>query len=210
VVIIDDEEIAREALSVFLENDGIEVAAVAADGVSGLRAVREFRPDVALVDLGLPNLSGAEVTTRIHAVAPEVRVLVVTGSDREADVIEAIRAGATGYLLKSSTASEVTRAIRVLAAGGAALSDRVASRLMKVVREGSGTNGSAQNRCACLSAREVEILVRIAAGKDNANIAADLYLSPHTVKNHVAHILGKLKLENRTQAAAEAVRAGLV
>lgn len=210
VVIIDDEEIAREALRVYMEADGIHVVGMTGDGVSGLAMVRDERPDVALVDLGLPDLSGVEVTASITSVAPETQVLVITGSESERDILEAVRAGACGYLPKSATATEVAKAARRVSRGEPALSDRIVGGLMKAIRDGNGACPDAVTLCSSLSSRELEILTRVAAGMDNADIALELYLSPHTVKNHVAHILRKLKLENRVQAAAQAVRAGLV
>lgn len=214
VVVVDDEPISRRALRGFLEDAGIEVAAEAADGEAGLRAVLDVAPDVALVDLGLPVIPGIQVTERISALAPATRVLVVTGSSESVDVIDALRAGASGYLLKEAGAEEIVAATLAVARGEPVFSAAVASQLIEVVRhrppsqDGLIQDGGRPDEIQ-LTQRELEILKLIAAGKDNAEIAKLLIVSRHTVKNHVANILAKLQLENRIQAAVHAVRTGL-
>jgi DNA-binding NarL/FixJ family response regulator len=211
-VLIDDDPLARSALERFLTDDGIEVAAVAVDGESGLAAVIDAAPDVALVDLGLPDIPGVEVTRRIGVASPATSILVITGSDHQADVIQAMRAGATGYLLKDAGANEIASATRAVGRGEVVLSQPIAARLTALARESREpppANGLSLEAETALTPRELEILRLIAEGKDNAEIASELYVSPFTVKNHVANILGKLHLQNRIQAAVHAVRVGI-
>jgi DNA-binding NarL/FixJ family response regulator len=211
-VIVDDEPLVRTALRTFLEAAGIEVVAVVAAGLLAIEAIDAALPDVALIDLGLPDISGAAVISRISISAPATKTLVVTGSDDEDDVVECIRAGASGYLLKTASSEEIVNAVATVAAGEPILSPDIASRLMQVVRQHDLRDESESRPSpiiAGLTERESQILRLIATGMDNGAIAGELYLSPHTVKNHVANILAKLHLENRIQAAVEAARSGL-
>jgi DNA-binding NarL/FixJ family response regulator len=211
-VIVDDEPIVRTALRNFLETGGIEIVAAISCGTLALEAIATSAPDVALIDLGLPDIAGTEVIRQLAVTAPATQVLVVSGSDSEADVIESICAGASGYLLKTASSDEIVSAVRSVARGEPILSAGIASRLMGVIRRGALTQVELRQReelAAGLTKRESEVLRLIAAGKDNGAIASELYVSPHTVKNHVANILAKLHLENRIQAAVEAARSGL-
>lgn len=210
VVVIEDEPLARTALQSLLTDGGVEVAGCAETGKRGISTVLEVAPDVALVDLGLPDMSGVEVTREIGTHSPATRVLVVTASDAHEDVVDAIRAGATGYLLKEAAESEIVEAVRAVARDEPILSKRIASRLFALAREAPvrDRNGTVDT-AAALTARELEILRLIAEGKDNTEIASELSVSPFTVKNHVSNILGKLQLQNRIQAAVHAVRVGL-
>jgi DNA-binding NarL/FixJ family response regulator len=210
-VIIDDEPLARTALKRFLTDAGIAVVGVGVDAQAGIEAVIATAPDVALVDLGLPDMPGVEATSRIAALSPATKVLVVTASDAQDDVIDAMRAGATGYLLKDASADEIAAATRAVAGGEPVLSGQIASRLITLACESprhANSNGLV-DADADLTPRELEILRMLAEGKDNAEIAAELNVSPFTVKNHVANILGKLHMHNRIQAAVHAVRVGI-
>jgi two-component system NarL family response regulator len=210
VVAVDDHDLFRSGLVRLLsEQDGIDVIEQAADGERGVRVVLRERPDVVLMDLGLPGMSGIEATRRILEQMPAAKVLVLTISDAERDVSEAILAGARGYLLKESTLEEIVGGIRSAALGQSTLSPRVAAGLLDRLRA-LEQSGRAREGEAELTARELEILGLIAAGKDNAEIAAELVISAQTVKNHVSSILAKLRLENRIQAAVYAVRRNLV
>jgi two-component system NarL family response regulator len=210
VVAVDDHDLFRSGLVRLLsEQDGIEVVEQAADGERGVRVVLRERPDVVLMDLGLPGMSGIEATRRILEQMPAAKVLVLTISDAERDVSEAILAGARGYLLKESTLEEIVGGIRSAALGQSTLSPRVAAGLLDRLRA-LEQSGRAREGEAELTARELEILGLIAAGKDNAEIAAEIVISAQTVKNHVSSILAKLRLENRIQAAVYAVRRNLV
>ena len=192
-MVVDEHDLFRSGLVRLLsEQDGIEVVDEAADGERAVRVVGRVRPDVVLMDLGLPGISGIEATRHIFDQMPGANVLVLTISDAQRDVIDAILAGARGYLLKESTLSPR------IAAG-------LLDRLRTLEQSGRVREGEAE-----LTERELEILGLIAAGKENAEIGAELVISSQTVKNHVSSILAKLRLENRIQAAVHAVRRGIV
>jgi DNA-binding NarL/FixJ family response regulator len=163
------------------------------------------------MDLKLPGISGAEATRRLLAAEPGLSVLVLTVSAEGEDIDDALAAGARGYLLKDASARELVAGVRAAAAGEAALSPAVASRLVASLRDARrARDASGGPNPADLSARELEVLRLISEGLENTQIAAALYISPETVKDHVSHILVKLGVENRIQAAVYAVRAGLV
>jgi DNA-binding NarL/FixJ family response regulator len=167
-------------------------------------------PDVVVMDLNMPGIGGVEATRQIAMVAPLTRVLVLTISDQDADVMDAIVAGACGYLLKDASIEELMAGIRAAAAGESLVSPAIASKVLQRLR---ATSASPRDEAAIrseLSDREIQVLKLIANGKDNAQIAADLHISPKTVKNHISNILMKLQIENRIQAAVYAVRSGLV
>jgi two-component system NarL family response regulator len=210
VVVVDDHDLFRSGLVRLLsEQDGIEVVEEAADGERAVRVVGRMRPDVVLMDLGLPGISGIEATRHIFEQMPGANVLVLTISDAERDVIDAILAGARGYLLKESTLDEIIGGIRSAAVGQSTLSPRIAARVLDRLRA-LEQSGRVRDGEAELTERELEILGLIAAGKENAEIGAELVISSQTVKNHVSSILAKLRLENRIQAAVHAVRRGIV
>jgi DNA-binding NarL/FixJ family response regulator len=210
VVVVDDHELFRSGLVRLLtEQDGIEVVEEAADGERAVRVVGRVRPDVVLMDLGLPGISGIEATRHILEQMPGANVLVLTISDAERDITNAILAGARGYLLKESTLEEIIGGIRSAAIGQSTLSPRVAAGLLDRLRALEQT-GRAREGETELTERELEILGLIAAGKENAEIGAELVISSQTVKNHVSSILAKLQLDNRIQAAVHAVRRGIV
>jgi DNA-binding NarL/FixJ family response regulator len=210
VVVVDDHDIFRSGLVRLLsDEEGIEVVEQAADGERAVRVVARETPDVVLMDLRLPGISGVEATRRILERVPDTNVLVLTISDAERDVTDAIQAGARGYLLKESTLEEIMSGIRSAAVGQSTLSPRVAASVLDRLRTLERT-GRAREGEADLTERELEILGLIAAGKDNSEIADELVISSQTVKNHVSSILAKLQLENRVQAAVHAVRRGIV
>jgi DNA-binding NarL/FixJ family response regulator len=155
-------------------------------------------------------MSGVEATRHITGVAPLTRVLVLTISDQDADVMDAILAGACGYLLKDSSIQELIAGIRAAAIGESLISPNIASKVLQRVRASSTSPEIAEAIRAELSDREIEVLKLIANGKDNAQIAGELHISPKTVKNHISNILMKLQIDNRIQAAVYAVRSGIV
>ena len=172
-----------------------------------------MRPDVVLMDLRLPGISGVEVIKQLSLLAPASRILVLTRSE-ENRVVEAIVAGATGYILKNAAPETITNAVLSTAAGESVLSSQIAGRLLERIRAlglpvtGTNDNDAVAIRAA-LTDRELEIFTRLASGKSNQEIAHDLALSSNTVANHIASILTKLHLENRIQAAVQAVRSGI-
>jgi DNA-binding NarL/FixJ family response regulator len=206
-VIVDDHEVFRRGLARLLGEHDIEVVGQAADGWEALKAVGRLAPDVVVMDLSLPRMSGIEAITRMSVDAPATRVLVLTISADEADVTKAILAGASGYLLKDASIEEIVAGVRAAAAGESLISSKVATTLLERVRS---TTSATPEHQAELSEREIEVMRLVAEGMDNAAIAEVLYISPQTVKNHISNILAKLQMENRLQAAVYAVRQGIV
>jgi DNA-binding NarL/FixJ family response regulator len=185
------------------------VLAEAVNGAEAVKLVRELAPDVVVMDLNMPTMSGVDATRLITAQSPLTRVIVLSISDEDADVMDAIVAGACGYLLKDSSISEVVTGIRSAAVGASLISPTIASKVLQRVRATTADTDIAETIRTELSDRELEVLKLIANGKDNAQIAAELVISPKTVKNHISNILMKLQMQNRIQAAVYAVRSGL-
>jgi DNA-binding NarL/FixJ family response regulator len=210
VIVVEDHQLFREGVSNLLRQHGITVTAEAADAGEAVALAAETKPEVALMDLNLPDATGIEATRRLRIVSPLTRVLILTVSASENDITDALQAGACGYLLKDAPPEEIVTATRAAAAGHSFLSPRVATLLLERFRDSSSANGLPEDLLPTLTERELEVLSLIAAGKENAEIAEALVISQHTVKNHVSGILVKLELENRIQAAVYAVRNGLV
>jgi DNA-binding NarL/FixJ family response regulator len=210
VLIVDDHDLFRTGLRNLLEEQGILVIGEAAAGNEAIRAVRELAPDVVVMDLNMPGMSGVEATRHITGVAPLTRVLVLTISDQDNDVLDAILAGACGYLLKDSSIQDLMAGIRAASIGESLISPHIAAKVLRRVRSTSTVPAIAETIRAELSDREIEVLKLIANGKDNAQIAGELHISPKTVKNHISNILMKLQIDNRIQAAVYAVKSGIV
>ena len=210
VLLVDDHDLFRTGLRNLLEEEGVDVVGEAAAGDDALRYVRELQPDVVVMDLNMPGMTGVEATKKIIAYAPLTRVVVLTISDQDGDVMEAIFAGACGYLLKDASVEDVMRGIQSAAIGESLISPTIAGKVLERVRAATASPDAEEAIRAELSDREIEVLKLIANGKDNAQIAADLHISPKTVKNHISNILMKLQIENRIQAAVYAVRSGIV
>jgi DNA-binding NarL/FixJ family response regulator len=213
VVLLDDEELIRTAVALALAESGLELVGEATNADDGVALVSEMLPDVVLVDLVLPGSSGVETIERLAIAAPASRIMVLTRSE-QSRAIDAIIAGASGYLRKSAKTEAVIAAIRTTAAGDTAISPEVATQLLERVRAPDRAVTAAQDMAArairaVLTARELEIFACLASGNNNQRIAQDLGVSTNTVRNHIASILCKLHLENRIQAAVEAVRSGL-
>jgi DNA-binding NarL/FixJ family response regulator len=213
-VVIDDELIVRLALRQLLSEGGIEIVGEASTGDRGVQAVLDQAPDVAMVDLNLPDMPGIEVTRKIATLAPASNVVILTASDAQRDVVDSIRAGAIGYVLKGAEPQEIVDAVGKVAAGEPVLSSNIVVTLLELIREAKPRQFEADEAAtgakAILTEREWLILEMLGKGLDNGAIAVELHVSPHTVKNHVASILAKLQLENRVQAAVEAAHLGLV
>jgi DNA-binding NarL/FixJ family response regulator len=210
VLLVDDHDLFRTGLRTLLEEQGVDVVGEAETGTKALQQIRETAPEVVVMDLNMPGISGVEATRQIAMIAPLTRVLVLTISDQDADVMDAIMAGASGYLLKDSSIDELMAGINAAAQGESLVSPAIASKVLQRLRATSASPREAETIRAELSDREVQVLKLIANGKDNAMIAAELHISPKTVKNHISNILMKLQIENRIQAAVYAVRSGLV
>jgi DNA-binding NarL/FixJ family response regulator len=207
VLLVDDHTFFRAGLRNLLADAGFEVLE-ARNGELALEIVRGHVVDVVLMDLHMPGMSGIEATRQVKAVAPESRIVMLTVSAEQDDIVDAVLAGACGYLLKDASVDEVIGGLRSAAAGESWVSPRVAGVLLACLRD-ARERAPAPVAEVELTEREREILALIAEGKENAQIGQQLYLSPKTVKNHVSRILAKLQVDNRIQAAVYAVRRGL-
>jgi DNA-binding NarL/FixJ family response regulator len=210
VLIVDDHDLFRTGLRALVAESGFD-AAEAASGEAALRRVAELKPDVVVMDLNMPGMSGIETTRVLLGIVPEAAVLILTISNDDARVIEAVRAGARGYLLKDAPLEEILAGIRAATEGDAVIAPRIAGALLDHVRDAGETESSVvASPTLGLSRREREVLELVGEGCDNAQIARRLYLSQGTVKNYVSSLLQKLGAENRVQAAVIGIRLGLV
>ncbi len=204
VLIADDHSIVREGLRMFLGSDPeIEIVGEARDGAEAVSLARELRPDVVLMDLLMPVMDGVHATAAIRREVPDSEVIALTSVLEEDAVVDAVRAGAIGYLLKNTDAHELRRAIKAAAAGQVYLSPQATARLLREVR-------TPEESAEPLTERETEVLQLLARGQSNKEISQALHIGEQTVKTHVSHILDKLDVPSRTQAALYALRSGLV
>ncbi|HEY2428832.1 MAG TPA: response regulator transcription factor [Acidimicrobiales bacterium] len=207
VLIVDDHKIVRDGMQFLLEHEpGVEVVGQCADGKEALEAVEALVPHVVLLDLMMPGMDGLAALRRIKAQSPSTQVVVLTSSTAEEPMFEAIKAGATSYLLKTAGAREVIDAVRAAARGESLLEPSVATLVLQELRGGPREHAPGSN----LTAREMDVLTLVARGRSNRAIAAELYIGEETVKTHISNILAKLHLEDRTQAAIYALRQGIV
>jgi len=211
VIIADDEAIVRDGLRAIVEReDDLEVVGEAADGVQAVAVARELEPDVALVDIQMPNLDGVEATRRLLSLPRPPRVLILTTFDRNEYVYESMRAGASGFLLKDVRRGQLTDAIRTVVDGNTLVAPAITRRLIEEFCRRPSPTGTTLTELADLTARELEVLELVAGGLSNAEIAATLVVAETTVKTHVAHVLTKLGLRDRAQAVVIAYETGLV
>ena len=208
VMIVDDHALFRRGLHMVLEaEDSIEVVAEAGDGNEALEKAEDAMPDVVLMDVRMPNRSGIDATIALKDLLPNVKILMLTISDEEADLYEAIKAGASGYLLKEISIEEVANAVRAVDAGQSLISPSMASKLLSefatMVKKTDEREAVPAPR---LTPRELEVLKLVAKGSNNRDIAKELFISENTVKNHVRNILEKLHLHSRMEAVVYAVR----
>ncbi|MFE7169002.1 response regulator [Streptomyces sp. NPDC057616] len=212
VLIADDQQMVRQGFGVLLNTKpDIDVVGQAVDGLDAVAQVAELAPDVVLMDIRMPELGGIEATRRITEATPHIKVLVLTTFDLDEYVYEALRAGASGFLLKDASADQLAEAVRVVAAGDALLAPGITRRLIAEFSRLDGRpRAPLKERVGDLTERETEVLALIAQGLSNAEIAERLVVAEQTVKTHVGRILVKLGLRDRTQAAVFAYESGLV
>jgi DNA-binding NarL/FixJ family response regulator len=214
VLIADDQALVRSGLRAIIESEpGMQVAGEAGDGAEAVQAVRRLRPQVALMDIRMPRLDGVAATRALlrGAVPVPTKIVMLTTFHLDAYVTQALRAGASGFLLKEATADQLTGAVRVIASGEAILAPAVTRRLLEQMAQDPAAAGDGGQRIRnLLSAREADVLLLVARGMSNAEIGAALHLAETTVKSHVQAMLGKLGVRDRLQAAIAAYDAGLV
>jgi DNA-binding NarL/FixJ family response regulator len=213
VVLVDDEQLVRSAVAHALAANGLEVVGEAGNASEAISLVVAVRPDVVLIDLKLPGATGVEAIEQLALLAPTSRILVLTRSDQNR-VVEAIVAGASGYILKTAGPEVIVASIQATAAGESVISAQIADKLLERIRERDipvtcGGEDAAGAIRSALTVRELEIFTLLASGKSNHEIGSDLALSTNTISNHIASILHKLHLDNRIQAAVQAVRSGI-
>ena len=210
VMVVDDHALFRRGLEMVLQQEGdIELVGEASDGEEVVQRAQELMPDVILMDVRMPKKSGIEAATEIKDTLPHVKILMLTISDEEADLYEAIKGGAAGYLLKDASTDEVAQAVRVVADGQSLISPSMAMKLLDEFKQMSRTDRS-QPATPRLTERELEVLRLVAHGLNNREIAKQLFISENTVKNHVRNILEKLQLHSRMEAVMYAVREKLL
>jgi DNA-binding NarL/FixJ family response regulator len=209
VVVVDDHELFRRGLTMLLgAEDDIEVVGEAGDGVAATELAAATAPDVILMDVRMPKGSGIEACATLKTIAPTARIIMLTVSDEEADLYDAVKNGASGYLLKQSSIDEVAQAIRVVADGQSLISPSMAVKLLNEFKQMSDS-GREQVSAPRLTARELEVLKLVSQGLNNRLIAKELFISENTVKNHVRNILEKLQLHSRIEAVMYGVRENL-
>jgi DNA-binding NarL/FixJ family response regulator len=205
----DDHVLVRQGIRQFLEDEGdIDVVAEANDGAEALELIEQHQPDIAVLDVRMPEMTGVEATRRIKAQFPQVRVLILTAYDDDPYVFALLQAGADGYVLKTASADELVRAVRTVHAGQSALSPEVASKVIQQMTRGAPAG--ATDQVESLTERELDVLRLAAQGKTNRAIGGDLGISHRTVQGHLASIYGKLGVNSRTEAVTEALRRGWI
>ena len=208
VLLADDHALFRRGVAAVLtEWENLEVVGEEIDGLEAIEKARKLNPDVIVMDLMMPNCGGVEATQLLQVELPQINILVLTVSDKEADLFAAIKAGAKGYILKDAEPEELSQAIFHIAKGGVIVSSSMAEKLLT---EFKAEEGHKEEDDSGLSRREGEVLQLVAKGASNKEIARDLFISENTVKTHLRNILDKLHLANRSQAVAYAIRTGLL
>ncbi len=210
VVIAEDERLTRDALARLLAMEfDIDVVGQAADGEQALRMVLEKLPNVLLADINMPRMTGIELTQRVHQSAPQIGICILTIYHDDAHVFQAIKAGATGYVLKDSPIEETVAAIHAISEGGSRMHPSIAARVLAEFNRLSTQRTLDTKLFSALTDREIEVLKEVATGKRNREIGEALFISEKTVKNHISNILFKLQVNDRTEAAMMAARAGI-
>jgi len=216
VLLVDDQALVRMGFRLILESADIEIVGEAGDGRTAVAQVAALRPDVVLMDVRMPGMNGIDATRQIVEEHPDVRVLVLTTFDLDEYAFAALRAGASGFLLKDATPGELVNAVQVVASGDSVVAPRVTRRMLEMfagqlpIDAGATEPGGVHPRLASLTPRELEVLRCVAIGESNAEIAERLFLSEATVKTHVGRLLAKLNVRGRVQAVVLAYETGLV
>ena len=210
LLVVDDVPLFRAGLTSALREAGYDVVGEAEGADSAVAAAESDQPDVVLLDILMPGLSGLDVVEKILAVAPGTKVVLLTGSESEEDLLAALKAGARGYLIKDMPFPRLVEAIDAVESGGAALSPQMAGKLLDVARQLLRHQELLQSRKPTLTGREIEVLQLVAAGNTSREIGHMLFISENTVKNHIRNILDKLGLHSRNEAVLYAVREGLI
>ena len=210
VALVDDHELFRSGLRELLVEHGFEIVGEAGDGLTAVELVERTAPSVVVMDINMPRQSGIEATRAIRRSSPSTRVLMLTVSPGETNVSEAILAGASGYVLKDAAVDDIVAAVHATARGESLLSPAIAAQLLKHIRGHETLGELPGDELPQLTARELDVLRLVAAGRDNTQIATELVISQQTVKSHVSNILAKLEVDNRIQAAVYAVRRRLL
>ncbi|HEY8348194.1 MAG TPA: response regulator transcription factor [Symbiobacteriaceae bacterium] len=208
VLIVDDHLMLRKGVLSILTNSDVEVVGEASNGQEALELVPKLKPDLVLMDINMPVMDGVEATRKLKAAYPDLKVVILTVSELDKDLFEAIKAGADGYLLKSLGPDELVASLKSAAAGEAPISSVMAAKMLKEFRQPRQT-GAGKEAGQQLSPREIEVLRLAATGLTYKEIAAKLYVAESTVKNHMRHILEKLHLRNRSEAVGYAIREGI-
>jgi len=210
LLIVDDHVVLREALSDFLDHQpDFEVVGEAGTMNEAVAKAIELEPDMILMDVGLPDGSGVEATRSILTQRPDIKIMMLTINDSDETLLDAIRSGAKGYLMKNTTSNSLIASLRALGRGEVALSREMTGRVMAGLAKGRSSSRETNSAADQLTSRELEVLVEVSNGATNKEIAEHLFISVNTVKNHVHDILEKLGLKNRRQAALFAIRHGL-
>jgi len=210
VIVVDDAPIFQAGLAAALRGEGFDVVAIASDALTAISEARRHRPALVVLDVLMPGISGLDVVDKITDASPETKVVLLTSSDSEEDLLTAIKAGASGYIIKDTPFPKLVAAMHEVVKGGAVVSPKLAARLFDVVAHLLRNRDLNATRRPSLTGREVEILQWIADGRTSREIGEQLYISENTVKNHVRNILDKLGMQSRHEAVRYAEHAGLL
>jgi len=210
ILIVDDVPLFRAGMTSALADAGFDVVGEAEDAEGAVAAAEELQPDLVLLDVLMPGLSGLDVVEKITAVATDTNVVLLTGSESEEDMLQALKGGARGYLVKDMPFPQLVDSIQAVAGGGAALSPQMAGKLFDVCRQLLRHQELLQARKPTLTGREIEVISLVAGGKTSREIGEELYISENTVKNHIRNILDKLGLHSRNEAVLYAIRENLI
>jgi two-component system NarL family response regulator len=210
VLIVDDAQLFRAALAAAVKEAGFDVVGTAADAMAAIRLAREHQPDLVLLDVLMPGMSGLEIVATIVEECPKTGVVLLTSSESSEDMLAAVKAGARGYLTKDTPLDKLVASLREVAAGGAATSPAMEAKLFEIVAQLLRTRDVVSARAPSLTGREIEILHEVAEGLTSREIADKLYISENTVKNHIRNILDKTGLGSRHDAVLFAIRQGII